>query len=661
VPHGESLTAGAIYDNWLNDSVVQGSALYVEKRNGQDIRRLVQPWQARAMSYYDLVPEVKFAAQFYSQLLRKVRLFPARIDPETQEPEEITDGPALEVFNRITDRAGGRAELQGQYGKLKFLIGECYLTVSPDLEREEVWECLSPNELRVQPGGIATRFRAPQLSGDEYLVGNDVAHADDPNIPDGPAFSDKGPDVIVVYRLWRPHPAYSWLADCNMQSAVDILEELVLSTYSVRAQLKSRLNRAGILWVPDEISFTSLGNDPEEDPNSDEFQERLQQVIMAAISDPGSAAAFAPIVARVAAEFIGKIEYTRFNDKDGELAEISQRSEMVERFAVGQELPPELFKSQGDLNHWTGWLIDEQTWKSYGHPAALEMASDLNAAYLQPTLKAENFAEWDTVVIGIDPSEVINHPNRGQDAKTLYDARAISKSVLRDSLGYNDNDAPEDDELNEMIGVAIHDGSYAKYGIPSVRTSIEPAAGEIESPAGTADEPPGNPATGSGSEPGPPAGGPGVDDTSGGPAVTAAGVSREQQILGAAAFAVHRARELAGSRLRAMTSPRGPRDARCDECQDAINGVPNWDVAAVLGIQQVRQVANGSEPTLVDGAGQAFAAVVEGLGVTREWASELGALVERHALSTLYQAQPEGLPAAFESLLRRLDVPLERA
>ena len=670
----EGLTAGALYDLQLHGALT-AATLDVHAKNAQDIRRLIQPWQARAMSYYDLVPEVKFAAGFMAQMLRKVRLFPAMLDENTQEPEELTSGPVFDEFARIQDRGGGRSELQGSYAKLKFLIGETYLTVSPDEELGEVWECLSPNELRVQPGGLATRFRAPMLAADQYLIGqNDYGRTDyivgnDRETVNaygevlGPQFRDHGPDVIVVYRLWRPHPAYTWLADCNMQSSIDILEELVLSTYSVRAQLKSRLNQAGLLLMPDEISFTALGNDPEEDPSTDEFQERLTTAIMAAIGDPGTAAAFSPIVVRMAGEFVKNVQHIKFNDTGGELAEINQRSEMVERFGIGAELPPELFKSQADLNHWTGWLIDEQTWKSYGHPAALEMAGDFCSAVLQPSARDAGVTDWQKIRVGIDASEVINHPDRAKDADALYQGRAISKKVWRESKGYNDNDAMPEDELNEMLGAQIRDGSLAKYGIPQVRGgAIEPAAGEVESPSGQSTDAPGTPVSGVDTEKGPPASGPGGTEAQAGPALQASAAARDQQILGAAEFAVQRGRELAGARLRAMTSSRGPKDKRCVECQTAIDGIPNWDVAAVLGDDQVAALSQGMAAgwSLVEGTAEAFAAVLERMGVQPVWAAELGNLVEQHASRTLYQPVPDGLPAGFAALLRRVDLPLER-
>ena len=550
-----------------------------------------------------------------------------------------------------------------------------------------MWEFLSPNELRVQPGGIATRFRAPMLSADQYqigemaaekyVVGNDVATARlnggqtlpvGFDVATGPEFVEHGPDVIVVYRLWRPHPAYSWLADSNMMASLDLLEELVLSTYSVRAQLKSRLNQGGLLAMPEEMSFPSLGNNPDEDPNSDTFQARITEAIMTAIGDPGSAAAFSPIVVNMAGEFIKDLKFIRFNDNQGALAEISQRSEMIERFGVGAELPPELFSSKADLNHWTGWLIDEETWKSYGHPAALEMADDINAAYLQPAMIDVKGVDWTKVCIGIDPAAVINHPNRGADAASLYAARCISKKVYLEALGYNENDLPPEDELNEMIGVAIRDGSYARYGIPAVRANIEPDAGEIEGatpdPATGGPAAPGPPKTKTAAEPGseqekkPPAGGAGPDATNGGPAVTAAG-DRVSKLTTLAEAGVRRGRELAGARLRSMTTGRNAK--KCAECEQALAGVPTWDIAHTLGEQRVIEISGPTTAALVDGTGHWVAAMLEEHGVSRQWAVDIGALVEQHASGTLYQPVAAAFPAGFARLLARVDLPLEQA
>ena len=189
-------------------------------------------------------------------------------------------------------------------------------------------------------------------------------------------------------------------------------------------------------------------------------------------------------------------------------------------------------------------------------------------------------------MIGIDASEVINHPNRAADATALYNARCISKKVYLEAMGYNENDLPPEDELNEQIGIAIRDGSYAKYGIPAVRANVETAPGDLE----TAPEQP-DPATGGKNAPGPPAkktdAGPGSgqdkapNQNSGpgganaGPAITASADQRTQELHALAQAGVRRGREMAGARVRSMTTGRNAK--RCVDCYEAIKGVPAWN------------------------------------------------------------------------------------
>ena len=664
------LSIGAQYDLALHDKTghtpmpggaLTAAALTVQQKNSQDIRRLVQPWQAESMGYYDLVPEHSFAARFMAQMLSKVRLFPARLDPETNEPEEITDGVEVELLARIQDRSGGRSELQRAYGSLKYLIGEVYMCAFPDEDRDEVWECLSPNEMRVQPQGIATRFRAPMLSGDQYIIGNDKATIAQYGGPLGPAFSQDGPDICLVYRMWRPSPAYTWLADCSAKANRIILEELVLSTYSVKAQLKSRLNTVGLLVVPEEMSFPSVGNDPDEDPQSDLLLARLTQAIGTAIGEPGAASAMVPIIAQVAGEFIKDIQHIRLNDTAGALAEISQRVENIERYGVGAELPPELFKSQADLNHWTGWLVDRQTFDNYGDPAAREMASDINASYFQPACREAGVKDWKTITIGVDPAEAINHPNRSKDAIDLFDRLLISGAVARDQLGYNDNDVMKQREKNEQAGLKIHDASLYLYDIPEVRANIEPEAGVVEGvPAEDASKP-------GEAAPGPPEQKTAPPATTGkppavpaaAPAVTASADPRVDQLQAACLAAVHRGREMAGSRLRSMISKRG-RAAIWRE--DAIRDLANWDVAPALGHARVVELFGQEQAgALVDGTDVWLAAMLESMGVARVWAAEVGGLVQRHCAGTLYKPVADEIPAGLVRMLSRVHLPREQA
>jgi hypothetical protein len=82
-----------------------------------------QPWQQRALSYYDQIGEIRFASQFYAKLLSRVRFYPARqLDDGTTEP--ISEGPPVDILHRIHDPGGGRSRLQYDYGRMMFVTGE---------------------------------------------------------------------------------------------------------------------------------------------------------------------------------------------------------------------------------------------------------------------------------------------------------------------------------------------------------------------------------------------------------------------------------------------------------------------------------------------------------------------------------------------------------
>ena len=118
-----------------------------------------------------------------------------------------------------------------------------------------------------------------------------------------------------------------------------------------------------------------------------------------------------------------------------------------------------------------------------------------------------------------------------------------------------------------------------------------------------------------------------------------------------------RGRELAGSRLRSKTGARG---ARCEECQEAIRDLPNWDVAAALGEERVVAMFGPTTHDLVRDTGPWLAAALVKAGVSPEWAARLGALVETHTAGSLYKSAADELPPGFVRLLSRVHLPLER-
>lgn len=591
------------------------------------MRRLVQPWQERALGYYDELGAIKYAGNFLSRSLTQLRIFPAYLD-ENGEPQETEDADVRTLLDRVQDPNGGRANLLGTYGRLRFLIGESYLVCTFDADIGEKWEMLSVDELRVNGTGGYTRMMAPQLGTTELK-----------SIPDD-AFEPL-PDTAAVYRLWRPHPRFSLWADSSMQGVLGECEELLLLQAAVRARVRSRLAGPGMLVMADSISPRPPEAVGDEDMPADPFYQDLIEAITEPIREEGTAAAAVPMLVRVPAELVKEgFNYISFRDSNEEYREVTLRDECMKRIAIGLDFPPEVLTGIAEVNHWGGWQISEDTYKAHIQPACEDFVGDLTSAYLRPAARDAGIANWERLVVGYDPAGIINHPDRASDAKELYALRAISKATLREACDFDDDDAMPEDERAEQIGIATRDSSLAWFGIPSVRGgAIEPVAGEVENAGGSSTSPPG-PAGGSEVEAGPPPGGP--------PGINA---SAHPRILGASELAVERARSLAGSRLRTRAHN------GCAECKETLADVAQSMVASALGLDKVRELKAPAERELVDGGADDLVQTLVRWGVGLAPARAIGDQVEAHAARTLYESDPAPLPSGFAEYVRRLTEP----
>lgn len=611
------------------DSLV-AAGFRITHQDTDQLRRLIQPWQARSFSYYDRLGEINYAAQFYARMLSPLRLFAAEKD-ENGDWVETDDPAAKAALERIQDPGGGTEGLLSSYGRLMFLAGECYLfcSLNEDTETEQ-WEMLSTDELRIQ-SGVYIRYKSPSLTAEEYH---------EPREEDWEPVND---DTAIAYRLWKKHPRYSMLADSTMKGVLDLCEELLLLTLAVRARARSRLASAGILLVADEISYTPLEPVTDEDIEVDPLLADLTAAMMAAIQNEGSPSAVVPIVVRAPQDVInnGGIKHIQIVDPTQLYPETGLRRECIERIAIGLDMPPEILLGMSDANHWTVWMIDEQTWKAHGQPIANQFVNDLTAAYFRPQLRAEGVQDWQRFAIAYDASAIINHPDRFSDAQKAFDRRAIGKAALRDAGGFAEDDAPTEDELNEMIGVAVRDGSLALYGIPSVKAGgIETQPGEVVSPTGEAGVPTTTPTTGAEVEPGPPA----ADAPSPDEGLRGSLSSLEAaRIAGAADLALLRAREAAGNRLRSLAK-------RNPELRALVEDVPARDVAAVLGPENVRALGITDARELVGGAADLLGETIKLWRIDLNGATSLIAeQLTQHAARTLFELRPMPLPPQFRT------------
>jgi hypothetical protein len=306
------------------------------------------------------------------------------------------------------------------------VAGECYLCGS-EQDGQEVWDIRSISEVHVDSDG--------QLILKENGSGGN---------------NNQGEPINgFVSRLWWPHPRRKAYADSPFKSILDIAEELLILSRDIRAAGRSRLANNGILLLPDSLTVirAAMEDDANDAGDGDEFFQELVATAMAALQDEGSAAATLPIIARGPAEALQYVRQLVISRQDP--SNKDKRQELITRMATGIDLPAEVLTGKADLNHWTSWQVSDDTFRHHIEPIVMVETDALTLGYYRPELKARAIdEEWlNRIVLWYDPTNLVTHPDRSQDAMNAHDRMALSDESLRDYMGFEESDAPEVEEI----------------------------------------------------------------------------------------------------------------------------------------------------------------------------------------------------------------------
>lgn len=593
---------GAEITATLDPEVLVAAALDLSGDNAERTayRKSLPAWQRQALEFYDLIGEAWYPAQFYARQLSRVRLYPAR-RLSNGEVQEIEDERAREILGRIRDPGGGQTEWKSQYGLLQFLIGDGTLVASLDEERTEKWEYLSPAEFTTgEPRNGRKTYIRKMAGGDVTLFAA------------GPE-EDLAPDTARAYRLWNRHPLHSWLADAPMRAVLAQYRLLMLLDKAAEAQALSRIVGAGLLVVDDRITIPMQDTDAaDESVDDDPFMQLLTRYITAPIGEPGSASAVSPLVARVQmpegvrAEDL--IKLIQLHDPNQTADWHTRIEKTITRIAIGLDMPPEEFLGLAQANHWTGWVITEEKWKAHGEPVTIRLCEDLTAAYFRPACTQAGLENPEELTIWYDPAQVVAHPDAGKSANEVHDRGELNGKALRRAHNFSESDAPSSEEHDEWVLI-------------KTQGRVTTDSGEAEPVSGT-----------------------GGDTTGGAPENNGPRTARPSPqpdgqmaiIRGAAAMAIERCRELAGSRL-------GAKRMSCDGCFKGTEGVPRSDLAAALGVDIVRTLDFTDDLALVSGATEPFVRTAMIYGLEESEARRLAKMVESHAAATLYTPGPSAI------------------
>lgn len=404
------------------------------------IYRPSQDWQTECYRHYSICGEARFAAKFFGNAVSRAVLYAADASPTG--PVRQDTGPAAELLAALFNGKDGQTQMLEALGMHLTIAGECYL-VGRNVEGVDVWEVVSVLELKV--------------TGDRWQI----------NYGDGKPPVDLTEDDVVI-RIWLPAPGKRIEADSPFKALLPILNEIEWLTRSIFAQITSRLTGAGILMLPQGMTFPPApsidGKETAAINEADSFMLTLAEAMLKPIEDPSSPSAVVPIVVTAPDDTIDKAKLLTFwTELDSN--SMGLRNEAIRRFALGMDLPPEqvLGMSSNDgtgggnsngVSHWGAWQIEEATIKMHVEPMLDVIVNALTMGYLRPGLP-----EGTTLYIAYDTSALRLRPDRSKEAFELWDRGLITDEALRRENGFDEDDAPDDGQFKRWLLVKVASGS----------------------------------------------------------------------------------------------------------------------------------------------------------------------------------------------------------
>lgn len=394
-------------------------------------------WQAQAWYYYDAVGELRFAFNWLANAISRASLYAAEMDPETGLVTGPTDDVrAQQAAQAVLGGADDRPQLQSTMALQWQVSGETYVLIlsqTPDPQTgrsvPDRWLCLSRRSMRERAGTWS--YKDP-LTG----VWTKLASTD------------------RVMRVWSPHPDEQTHADSAMRAALPILQEVEKTSQNIIARLDSRLASNGLYLIPQEVDFSSASS---EQSSAQTFRQMLLDTMTVSMASPGTAEAQAPIVAEVPGEWLtamaeGHVDFATI--MDASVTEL--RRDALNRVGSTLDMPREM--AMGELaqaNHWSGWLIEESTYKIHVEPFLLKFGMALTKTWYRPALAAMGEANPDRFVLAWDITEVVARPDDKEDVKYLLENNLVSRDWVRGKFGVPDDAIPSEEEARLNLATVL--------------------------------------------------------------------------------------------------------------------------------------------------------------------------------------------------------------
>lgn len=409
-------------------------------------------WQELAWEYVRRVGELSYYVNWRSAAAGRCRLVASDVDPITRIPTGSTENAAVaEIVRDIGGDAAGQSAMVARMTALLTVPGEGYFAMlvrDPARERTAAQTETTPGTNGVPEAGVEQWFT---VSRDEIRKGTARPDAIEIILPDGVVHTFD-PETEMLFRTWNPDLRKASEPTSPIRANLDTLNEIVRTTATIENASKSRLLGNGVMFVPQEMSLPSqtapvaepiTGGSPTIPPVSapaaQQLQDLLYEIATTSLKDQNSMAAYLPVIASAPGEWIKNVSHLTFDSKISEMALLT-REKSMQRLARGLDVSPERLLGLGGSNHWSAWQIDDSDLKVHIAPPVEVICAALTNAVLREALE-ELGLDPDLYVIWYDATELVQDPDRADDAKDAYDRGAITAEALRRYNGFSEKDA----------------------------------------------------------------------------------------------------------------------------------------------------------------------------------------------------------------------------
>ena len=390
-----------------------------------------QAWQREAWEMFDITGELSYASEYEARSISQAVLFAAELpeDP-TKSPTPLPPNhPASQAIAQYMGGSTGQSEALGATSTHFLIAGVSYHVAIEDPDHEDAdhfgkrWYTLSNEEI--------------SFDGSRWKI----------NVRGEPEFFTD--DEIMVIRHWTPHPRRNHLPHSPVKPILPVLRELEGLTKHVGASIDSRLAGAGILFLPQEMTFPSNRDDIRDD--EDPFVVELIENMTTPIADRDSAAAVTPMVVKVPGETLADITHLTFSTPlDTAAAEL--RREAIRRIALSLDIPPEILLGLGTASHWSAWQVEESSIKLHVEPKLRGITNGITKGFLKPILEDDpSIEDPSRIICWYDVTNLKLRPNRASDARDLHRDLLITDEARRRAAGFDEDDAPTGDDFRSQL------------------------------------------------------------------------------------------------------------------------------------------------------------------------------------------------------------------